>query len=110
MPFLQLASIHIAVSHLSSPIGESSKIDPTLTENCFRHPRQVHINRVLRKETFLPWQRGHSGPFGHLTPATASTQVLGSEKYRMASNKPLSSSDLTVSMTQVYRYDLCESS
>jgi hypothetical protein len=28
----------------------------------------------------------------------------------MASNKPLSSSDLTVSMTQVYRYDLCESS
>ena len=46
MPFLQLATIHIAGSHLSRPMGESSKMVPTLTENCLRHPRQVQTRRV----------------------------------------------------------------
>ncbi len=32
-PFLQFATIHIASSHLSSPMGESSKIVPTFIEN-----------------------------------------------------------------------------
>ena len=35
IPFLQLTSIQRAASHLSSEIGESSKMVPTLTENCF---------------------------------------------------------------------------
>ena len=34
MPFLQLAISHRASSHLSRPSGESSKMVPTLTENC----------------------------------------------------------------------------
>ena len=88
------ASIHIAQSHLSSPIAESSKIVPTLTENCLRQARQVHISRVLRNDSFLPWQRGHSGPFGHLALETASRYVNGSEKYRMASCKWLLSFEL----------------
>ena len=37
-PFRQFASIHIATIHLSRPSGESWKIVPTLTLNCFLHP------------------------------------------------------------------------
>lgn len=33
MPFLQLTTSHIATSHLSKPIGESSMIVPTFAEN-----------------------------------------------------------------------------
>src|SRR5579871_543186 len=80
MPFLQLASSHIAQSHLSRPMALSSKMVPTLTENCFRQPRHVHISRVLRNDSFLPLQRGHSGPSGHLAFATVSKQTIGSEK------------------------------
>jgi len=36
----QLVIIHIASNHLLKGIGESSKIVPILTENCFQHPRQ----------------------------------------------------------------------
>ena len=32
-PFLQFAKSHIAVNHLSRPIGESSNMVPTLSEN-----------------------------------------------------------------------------
>ena len=35
-PFLQLASIQTAASHLSSPMAESSKMVPTFTENLRR--------------------------------------------------------------------------
>src|SRR5271168_3751585 len=98
-PFLQFVSSHIAVSHLSRPMAESSKMVPTLTENCLRHARQVHINRVLRNDSFLPWHRGHSGPFGHLALETAFRQTMGSEKYRMASNNPLFSLNLTASIS-----------
>ena len=34
MPFLQFTTCHIASSHLSRPIGESSKIVPVLDVNC----------------------------------------------------------------------------
>src|ERR1700683_1254263 len=102
MLFLQLASIHIAVSHLSSPTGESSKIVPTFTENCFLQSRHFHINRVLRNDSRRRKHFGQNGPSGQRTLATASTQVWGSEKNRMAANKPLSSNDLTVSMLQLY--------
>ena len=33
MPFLQFESSHMAGSHLSRPMGESSKMVPTLSEN-----------------------------------------------------------------------------
>src|ERR1700688_170936 len=98
MPFLQLASSHIAQSHLSRPIGLSSKIVPTLTENCLRHSRHVHIRRVLRNDSRLDSQTGHSGPSGHFALETVSRQIMGSEKYRIASSKPLFSLSLSVSM------------
>ena len=56
-----------ATSHLSKPIGESSKIVPTLTLNCFRgclalhsHMRRVEIKRM----SLLP-QVGHTTPLFH---------------------------------------------
>jgi hypothetical protein len=33
MPFLQFTISHIAQSHLSRPMGESSKMVPTFSEN-----------------------------------------------------------------------------
>ena len=42
MPFLQLVMNKTAVIHLSSVIGESSKIVPTLTVNCFLRP-DIHL-------------------------------------------------------------------
>jgi hypothetical protein len=41
-PFFASVMIHIATSHLSRPSGLSSKIVPTLTENCLRQPLQFH--------------------------------------------------------------------
>src|SRR5271154_3154185 len=91
-------------------MAESSKIVPTLTENCFRQARHVHIKRVLRKDRRFPWQRGHSGPLGHLAAETVSRHTMGSEKYRMASIKPLLELSVSVSMIQAYAESLCESS
>ena len=48
-PFLQLVNIQNAIIHLSRPMGESSKIVPTLNVNCRLHPRQSHSLRVLMK-------------------------------------------------------------
>ena len=50
MQFLQLTSIHIATIHLSRVMGESSKMVPTLTVNCFLQPLQNQMRRVLMKE------------------------------------------------------------
>ena len=70
--------------------GESSKIVPTLTENCFWQSRHFHMSRVLRKESLLDSQRGHAGPLEpHLAPATTLRQTSGSEKVRIASIKLL---------------------
>src|ERR1039458_287181 len=60
-PFLSLAIIHIAQSHLSKPSGLSSKIDPTLTENCFLQSKHFHISRVVRNDARLERQRGQIG-------------------------------------------------
>ena len=57
-PFLQLQTIQKAVIHLSMPRGESSKIVPTFTENCFLQPLQNHIRRVRRNECSVLLQRG----------------------------------------------------
>ena len=48
MPFLQDARSHIAVSHLSKPMGESSKMVPSLTENWRPHSLHFQMRRVLR--------------------------------------------------------------
>jgi hypothetical protein len=45
-PFLQLPSNQIAAAHFSKPMGLSSKIVLTLTENCFWQARHLHIGRV----------------------------------------------------------------
>src|SRR5881409_493931 len=49
-PFLLLLISQIQTSHLSSGIAESSKIEPSLTENCFLHPLHFQTRRVVRYE------------------------------------------------------------
>src|SRR5712692_9490982 len=88
----------------------SSKIVPTLTENCFRHSRQVHSIRVLINDTFLPSHLGHCGPLGHFALDTASRQTMGSEKYRITASKPLFLNDLASSMAILCHKAMCESS
>jgi hypothetical protein len=57
-PFLKLAGIHIAIIHLSSPIGESSKMVPIFKANYFLQPLQGQILRVFTNEFFADPQRG----------------------------------------------------
>src|SRR5947207_11565873 len=85
MPFLELASIHRAGSHLSSPMGLSSKIVPSFTENCRPHSRHFQMRRVLRKPGSLPSQAGQVTPFGQRRDARKVSAVSLSEKYRIAS-------------------------
>src|SRR5437016_5052350 len=100
----------MAGNHLLKPMALSSKIVPTLTENCLRQSRQVHSIRVLINDSFLDSQRGHCGPLGHLALETCSRQAIGSEKYRIAASKPCFLLSLTVSMTLLYHGMNCESS
>src|SRR2546422_4583253 len=62
MPFLLFANIHSAGSHLSSPLGLSSKIVPSFTENCRPHSRHFQMRRVLRKPGFPASQAGGGEP------------------------------------------------
>src|SRR5271157_440847 len=82
MPFLQLTTSQVAISHLSSGTGESSKMLPVLTLYCFRHSPFMHLKmrRVLRYETRLLSQCGHTGPSGQRIDATKSTHTSGLEK------------------------------
>ena len=57
-PFLQLQIIQNPHIHLSRPRGESSKIVPTLSVNCFLQPLQNHMRRVLINECSSDPQRG----------------------------------------------------
>src|SRR5690349_5696415 len=83
MPFLALAMHQTATNHLSNPRGESSKIVPTFTLNCFRHPTVLHWRR-LRERTTPTLSQPHLGqvifPSGYLAPSMVSKQTLGSEK------------------------------
>ncbi len=45
---IAFAMTHMAGSHLSRPIGESSKMVPTLTENCFLQARHFQTLRDFR--------------------------------------------------------------
>src|SRR5487761_1398540 len=80
-PFLELAISQIAGSHLSKPSGESSKIVPTLAENCLRHWRHFQMRRVVRNECSVPPQRGQTGlPSGHRSLTTKASATSGSVK------------------------------
>src|SRR5690349_8101940 len=89
MPFLLFASIHSAGSHLSNPMGLSSKIVPSLTENCRPHSRHFQMRRVLRKPGSLASQAGQVTPFGQRSEARKVRLVSGSAKYRIASAREL---------------------
>src|SRR5581483_485117 len=84
MPFFALAMSQIAASHLSRLMGESSKIVPTLTLNCFLQPLHFQTYRVLRYECSVPPHAGQTGPSGQRRRATYWTQTSGSEKCRTA--------------------------
>ena len=85
MPFLQLTTIQRAGSHLSRPSGESSKIVPTLTENCFLQPRHFQRRRVDRNIGSGAAQRGQVTPLGQRSFATKARQTSASVKKRIAS-------------------------
>jgi len=84
-PVRRVKRSQTAGSHLSRPSGESSKMVPTLTENCFLQALHFHRNRVDRYECCLPPHLGQTGPSGQRRSARYFTQVAGSEKNRMAS-------------------------
>src|ERR1700716_3835340 len=86
MPFLQLAISQTAMSHLSRPIGESSKIVPTLTENCFWVCLALHSHRrrVFKNRTPFDPQVGQETPSGQRRATRKERQASGSEKNRTA--------------------------
>src|SRR5947209_18821717 len=86
-PFLQLTTIHIAVSHLSNPSGESSMIVPVLSVNCGAacFSRQCQRLYFSRNRSFLDPQRGHDTPSGQRRTERYSRQFAGSAKYTIAS-------------------------
>src|SRR6266851_4427605 len=76
----------MAMSHLSRGRAESSKIVPTLQENCLRawSALHSHMRRVEMKRTSSLPQVGHSTPLGHRRATMKLRQLLASAKYRMA--------------------------
>src|SRR2546422_2559702 len=101
MPFLELASIHSAGSHLSSPIGLSSKIVPSFTENCRPQSRHFQMRRVLRTPGSLASQAGQVTPLGQRRDARKVSAVSLSEKYRIASWSELGKA-LVLDMGKIY--------
>src|SRR6266436_2651654 len=89
MPFLQLDVSHIAGSHLSRPIGESSKIVPTLAENFCLGCGVLHFHTLAfsRNVTLSDPQRGQRTPLGQRISLKNSKAFLGLLKYVTASNK-----------------------
>src|SRR5207249_5131158 len=76
------------MSHLLSGMWESSKIVPTVTENCLRQAR--HLSRPgrvfdpgfgVRRYGSTPPQRGHTGPLGQRSRSSVS-RALPSSEYR----------------------------
>src|ERR1044071_5400226 len=85
MPFLQLMSIHTAAYHLPREIGESSKIVPTFTENCFLQERQRHVLREAIAALSGELQNGQNTPSGQRRAAAYSKALSGSAKKMIAS-------------------------
>src|SRR6202158_4848958 len=80
--------IQKAGSHLSNPSALSSKMVPTLTENCFPHSRHFHNLRVVRKPALAFWQRGQQVlPLGQRIAATNCIALSASAKYLIASRR-----------------------
>ena len=80
MPFLEFAVSQTAGSHLSKPSGESSKMVPSLTENCFLQPLHFQMRRVVRYECSVLLHRGQTGPLGQRRFATNSVATSRSAK------------------------------
>src|SRR5436305_3441490 len=74
-------------SHFSMGSGESSKIVPTLMENCFRACLALHSQslRVAMNRTSVRPQVGQTTPFGQRSATMNSRQVSGLSKWRTAS-------------------------
>src|SRR6267378_7033967 len=89
MPFLQLDASHIAGSHLSKPIGESSKIVPTLAENFCFGCGVLHFQTFAfsRNVTLSEPQRGQCTPCGQRMPTKNRKAFSGLLKYETASSK-----------------------
>src|SRR2546426_8209286 len=85
MPFLLLASIQSAGSHLSRPMGLSSKIVPSFTENCRPHSRHFQMRRVLRKPGSLASQAGQGTPLGPRGAAREGSAISFFAEYPKAS-------------------------
>src|SRR5213593_1186107 len=85
MPFLELASIHSAGSHLSSPMGLSSKIVPSFTENCRPQSRHFQMRRVFKKPGSRASHAGQVTPAGQRSAARKVKAVSLSAKNRTAS-------------------------
>src|SRR6266566_4504047 len=85
MPFFEFASIQSAGSHLSRPIGLSSKIVPSFTENCRPQSRHFQMRRVLRKPGSFASHAGQVTPAGQRRDDRKVSAVSLSEKYRIAS-------------------------
>jgi hypothetical protein len=87
MPFLQLTTDQIPGSHFSKAIGLSSKIVPTLAENCFLQARHFQIRLVERKDGSVAWQCGQATPSGHRRRATKARLTSGWAKNWTASSR-----------------------
>src|ERR671914_125448 len=93
MPFLALAIIQIVANHLFRAIGLSSKMVPTLTENCLfpcfslhSQTRRVGMNRT----STLPQVRQDT-PSGQRSLTMKSRQTSASENYSLSSIRVLGS-------------------
>ena len=79
MPFLQFTMSQIAVSHLSSAMGESSKMVPELHRELLAAVLALPDSAASSEsETLLPLQCGQITPSGQRMAATNSTQTSGS--------------------------------
>src|ERR1035441_2006160 len=88
-PLRRFAGIHIATIHLSRPSGESWKMVPTLTENCFLQPRHFHRFWFANQRTLpiSPQLEQEISPSGQRIAATSLMQTCSSLKYLTASTR-----------------------
>src|ERR1022692_4604949 len=77
IPFLEFTTCHMAINHLSNPMGESSMIVPVFRvnwgESCFsRHFQRLYASR---KTTFFERHLGQVTPLGHRWATRYSRQL-----------------------------------
>src|ERR1700681_1818310 len=83
IPFLQFTICHIAVSHLSRPMGESSMMVPVFKVNCGEacFARQCQRLYFSKNRTSTLPHFGQVTPSGHRRAIRYSRQLAGLEKY-----------------------------